>query len=84
MSGDTPDWPLMRRERVVRLTPSALAPSVRDRPQAIEPDSKAGIRRVLYMHWRFLFKLVVVDQFDSVGVTICKAENDSPVSSRRH
>ena len=30
MAGDTPDWPLMRRERVVRLTPNAFAPSVTD------------------------------------------------------
>jgi hypothetical protein len=32
----------------------------------------------------FSFKLVVVDQLDGVGVTIRKAENNSPVGSHRH
>ena len=32
----------------------------------------------------FSFKLVVVDQLDSVGVAIRKAENNPPVGSHRH
>lgn len=59
--GDTPAWPLTRRERVVRMTPSAMAPfrnGQAKRLQAIEPHGQAGMRRrILHGHWRLLLHL---------------------------
>src|ERR1700690_1850885 len=82
MSGDTPAWPLMRRERVVRLTPSAFAPAVTDRPNGSRQLSRTdspGCGGFFMGMGVFSFSLVVVDEIDSARVAILQAENNPPV-----
>src|SRR5271154_2988476 len=87
MSPETPAWPLMRRERVVRLTPSAFAPSVTDRPNGsrqLSRTDRPGCGGFFIGIGVSPSILVIVDQIDSVGVAIRQAKNDSPVGPHRH